>query len=88
MCVQFSLINYLSFVVRFVFLQTPEFFYMPEFLENHNDFDYGLPSGDLGNVELPPWARDPVTFVRLNREALGISLSSHFLLNLICTFIY
>ena len=52
---------------------------MPEFLENHNDINFGLPSGDLGNVELPPWATDPVTFVRLNREALGMfSLSFLF----------
>lgn len=45
---------------------------MPEFLENQNEFEFGFGAGDLGNVELPPWAEDPVSFVRLNREALGI----------------
>jgi hypothetical protein len=52
---------------------------MPEFLENHNDVNFGLPIGDLGNVELPPWAPDPVTFVRLNREALGMFFCFVFL---------
>lgn len=53
-------------------LQTPEFYYLPEFLVNHNEFNFGLPAGDPGNVELPPWATDAVSFVRLNRDALGI----------------
>jgi hypothetical protein len=36
---------------------------------NNNRFDFGL--GEAGDVELPPWADSPESFVRINREALG-----------------
>lgn len=52
---------------------TPEFFYLPEFLENRNDFEFGkLQSGESSNdVELPNWAKgDPKIFIAKNREAL------------------
>ena len=51
----------------------PEFFYLPEFLTNRNNFDLGLKqSGEmLDHVLLPPWAKnDPREFVRVHREAL------------------
>ncbi|ODQ82000.1 hypothetical protein BABINDRAFT_18517, partial [Babjeviella inositovora NRRL Y-12698] len=51
----------------------PEFFYLPEFLTNDNNFEFGkLQSGEtINNVELPPWAKgDPKIFIRKNREAL------------------
>ncbi|KAL8838788.1 MAG: hypothetical protein Q9176_004861 [Flavoplaca citrina] len=52
----------------------PEFFYLPEFLLNPNNFDFGERQGDGGtidNVTLPPWAKgDPKIFVAKNREAL------------------
>jgi hypothetical protein len=47
---------------------------MPEFLCNVNGVKFGemqqnqQPMGDVG---LPPWARSPEEFVRINREALG-----------------
>ncbi len=44
---------------------------MPEFLVNHNHFNFGFDNKESSDVELPPWAPDAVTFVRLNREALG-----------------
>ena len=38
---------------------TPEFFYMPEFLENLNSYHLGVKQDGepLGNVGLPPWAK-------------------------------
>ncbi|KAL5677398.1 hypothetical protein ACJX0J_013529, partial [Zea mays] len=38
----------------------PEFFYMPEFLENSNSYHLGVKQdGELiGDVALPPWAKD------------------------------
>lgn len=52
---------------------TPEFFYLPEFLENQNNFEFGsLQTGKVvDNVELPKWSKgDPKIFVARNREAL------------------
>ena len=49
----------------------PEFFYLPEFLTNHNKFELGTKqNGDvLDNVILPPWAKaDPREFIRLHRK--------------------
>ncbi|XP_056659193.1 WD repeat and FYVE domain-containing protein 3 isoform X7 [Monodelphis domestica] len=51
----------------------PEFFYLPEFLLNSNNFDLGCKQNGtkLGNVILPPWAKgDPREFIRVHREAL------------------
>ena len=52
---------------------TPEFYYLPEFLVNVNDFDFGIrqTSQSIGSVELPPWAKgDPRIFIAKQREAL------------------
>lgn len=61
----------------------PEFFYMPEFLINSNSFNLGVKQvispithflrktgSVLGDVVLPPWAKTPYDFIRINREAL------------------
>ncbi|KAL2652898.1 hypothetical protein R1flu_021026 [Riccia fluitans] len=50
----------------------PEFFYMPEFLENSNQYYIGVKQDgeELADVVLPPWAKDAEEFVRKNREAL------------------
>ncbi|KAI4301193.1 hypothetical protein L6164_034497 [Bauhinia variegata] len=51
----------------------PEFFYMPEFLENRFNLDLGeKQSGEkVGDVILPPWARGSAReFIRKHREAL------------------
>ncbi|KAF9618607.1 hypothetical protein IFM89_002302 [Coptis chinensis] len=51
----------------------PEFFYMPEFLENRFDLDLGeKQSGEkVGDVVLPPWAKGSSReFIRKHREAL------------------
>ncbi|KAH1067050.1 hypothetical protein J1N35_032037 [Gossypium stocksii] len=51
----------------------PEFFYMPEFLENRFSLDLGeKQSGEkVGDVHLPPWAKGSAReFIRMHREAL------------------
>ncbi|KAG9480633.1 hypothetical protein GDO78_012215 [Eleutherodactylus coqui] len=51
----------------------PEFFYLPEFLLNSNNFDLGCKQNGtkLCDVILPPWAKgDPREFIRVHREAL------------------
>ncbi|BFZ61549.1 Beige protein-like 1 [Saitoella coloradoensis] len=52
----------------------PEFFYLPEFLDNSNGFDFGVLQGSgtsVSDVILPPWAKgDPRIFIQKHREAL------------------
>ncbi|XP_059163899.1 WD repeat and FYVE domain-containing protein 3-like isoform X2 [Physella acuta] len=51
----------------------PEFFYLPDFLLNKNNFDLGVKQNgvSLGDVLLPPWAKgDPREFIRVHRQAL------------------
>ncbi|KAM7408785.1 hypothetical protein PAMA_002489 [Pampus argenteus] len=59
----------------------PEFFYLPDFLLNSNHIQLGcMEDGTaLGDVELPPWAKnDPQEFIRIQREALESDyVSSH-----------
>ncbi|KAG7196242.1 uncharacterized protein KQ657_000255 [Scheffersomyces spartinae] len=71
---------------------TPEFFYLPEFLMNANNFELGhYQSGEAVNdVELPAWAHgDPMIFVAKNREALEspyVSAHLHLWIDLIFGF--
>lgn len=68
---------------------TPEFFYLPEFLVNSNNFEFGvLQNGDVpSDVVLPPWAHgDPKIFIAKNREALEssyVSANLHLWIDLI-----
>ncbi|XP_047018830.1 WD repeat and FYVE domain-containing protein 3 isoform X2 [Helicoverpa zea] len=58
----------------------PEFFYLPEFLVNSNNFDLGCKQSGvaLGDVVLPAWARgDPREFIRAHRAALESDYVSH-----------
>ncbi|EDV25542.1 uncharacterized protein TRIADDRAFT_23507 [Trichoplax adhaerens] len=51
----------------------PEFFTLPTFLMNNNHFDLGEKQNGtkLGEVILPPWAKNSAyQFIRINREAL------------------
>jgi hypothetical protein len=52
----------------------PTFFYLPDFLGNSNNFDYGVAQAGktIQDVTLPPWAHgDPNNkFIRMNRQAL------------------
>nr|BAD25221.1 putative LvsC [Oryza sativa Japonica Group] len=67
----------------------PEFFYMPEFLENSNSYHLGVKQDGepLGNVGLPPWAKGcPEEFIHINREALEseyVSSNLHHWIDLI-----
>lgn len=60
----------------------PEFFYMPEFLENRFNLDLGeKQSGEkVGDVVLPPWAKGSSReFMRRHREALESAYVSEHL---------
>eukprot|EP01133_Synstelium_polycarpum_P015258 gene15258-18064_t len=51
----------------------PEFFYLPDFLVNDNNFNMGIKQDGVkvDNVVLPPWANgDPRLFVKKHLEAL------------------
>ncbi|KAI8839278.1 hypothetical protein BC829DRAFT_447224 [Chytridium lagenaria] len=51
----------------------PEFFFLPEFLQNLNKFDFGKKQTgeDIDDILLPPWAKgDPRLFILKHREAL------------------
>lgn len=67
----------------------PEFFYLPEFLTNSNNFDLGCKQNgvQLGDVVLPPWAKDdPQEFIRVHRAALecdAVSSKLHHWIDLI-----
>ena len=67
----------------------PEFFYLPDFLVNHNYFKLGRKQNGipLNDVILPPWAKgDPHEFIRLHREALEseyVSMHLHEWIDLI-----
>ncbi|CCG20725.1 Bph1 protein [Candida orthopsilosis Co 90-125] len=67
----------------------PEFYYLPEFLVNSNNFDFGkLQNGEkCDDVKLPPWAKgDPKLFIAKNREALEspyVSANLHLWIDLV-----
>ncbi|XP_006879701.1 PREDICTED: neurobeachin [Elephantulus edwardii] len=50
----------------------PEFFYLPEMFVNNNGYNLGVREDEtvVNDVELPPWAKKPEDFVRINRMAL------------------
>ncbi|KQK00661.1 BEACH domain-containing protein C2 isoform X2 [Brachypodium distachyon] len=50
----------------------PEMFYLPEVFTNANSADLGTNQliRNLGSVELPPWAENPVDFIHKHRKAL------------------
>lgn len=47
----------------------PEFFYLPEMFVNGNNYNLGVMEDGtvVSDVELPPWAKTPEEFVRINR---------------------
>eukprot|EP01080_Neovahlkampfia_damariscottae_P002185 gene2185-2049_t len=67
----------------------PEFFYLPEFLENVNRINFGLTQSEnfVDNIELPPWTGDSaIKFIKTMREALEsdyVSQNLHHWIDLI-----
>eukprot|EP00127_Corallochytrium_limacisporum_P000779 Clim_evm65s25 gene=Clim_evmTU65s25 len=66
----------------------PEFYSLPDFLRNLNDLDLGVTQRGkvVNDVELPPWAKTPEEFIRINRKALEseyVSLHLHHWIDLI-----
>ncbi|QSL65851.1 hypothetical protein MERGE_000130 [Pneumocystis wakefieldiae] len=61
----------------------PEFFYLPEFLVNSNNYKFGKKQGSneiIDSVILPPWAKgDPKLFIKKHREALECDYVSEHL---------
>lgn len=47
----------------------PEFYYLPEMFVNANTYNLGVMEDGtvVSDVELPPWAKTPEEFVRINR---------------------
>lgn len=47
----------------------PEFYYLPEMFVNANTYNLGVMEDAtvVSDVELPPWAKTPEEFVRINR---------------------
>mmetsp|Transcript_15194 Transcript_15194/g.11049 ORF Transcript_15194/g.11049 Transcript_15194/m.11049 type:complete len:232 (+) Transcript_15194:334-1029(+) len=56
---------------------TPEFFFMPEFLRNHNLNNFGLSQlkqYSVNDLKLPRWAKSEHDFVRVQRELLEVEI--------------
>lgn len=55
----------------FIYVQEliPEFYYLPEIFVNSNNYNLGVMDDGtvVSDVELPPWAKTPEEFVRINR---------------------
>ena len=47
----------------------PEFYYLPDMFVNANSYSLGETEEkrEVSDVELPPWAKTPEDFVRINR---------------------
>jgi hypothetical protein len=60
----------------------PEFYYLPDFLQNINHLNLGITQRDemIHHVQLPPWAHsDPKEFIRVHRMALECKYISEHL---------
>ena len=54
----------------------PQLFYLPEMFLNNEAFNFGIRQNgqEVDHVELPPWAPDARTFVKVHRQALESSI--------------
>lgn len=61
----------------FIYVQEliPEFYYLPEIFVNSNNYNLGVMDDGtvVSDVELPPWAKTPEEFVRINRLVRWLS---------------
>lgn len=53
----------------------PEFYYLPEMFVNANSYNLGVMEDGtvVSDVELPPWAKSPEEFVRINRLVRNVN---------------
>ncbi|KFR07094.1 Neurobeachin, partial [Nipponia nippon] len=58
----------------------PEFYYLPEMFVNSNGYNLGIREDEVvvNDVDLPPWAKKPEDFVRINRMFHLQALESEF----------
>lgn len=56
----------------------PEFYYLPEMFVNANSYNLGVMEDGtvVSDVELPPWAKSPEEFVRINRQVRNVDRHS------------
>ena len=57
----------------------PEFYFIPEMLENKNNIVFNtspINKKDISTVDLPPWSRSPIEFVKIMRDALESDIVS------------
>uniref|UniRef100_A0A8C3CQS4 Neurobeachin n=1 Tax=Cairina moschata TaxID=8855 RepID=A0A8C3CQS4_CAIMO len=56
----------------------PEFYYLPEMFVNSNGYNLGIREDEVvvNDVELPPWAKKPEDFVRINRMAMEAQIQN------------
>ncbi|KAI2668564.1 Lipopolysaccharide-responsive and beige-like anchor protein [Labeo rohita] len=68
----------------------PEFYYLPEMFVNSNNYNLGVMDDGtvVSDVELPPWAKTPEEFVRINRLVRSLSVSISFLSRSLSIFLY
>lgn len=70
-----STIQHLCINVKFYYVFSlcqeliPEFYYLPEMFVNSNGYNLGIREDEVvvNDVDLPPWAKKPEDFVRINR---------------------
>lgn len=68
--IQHLCINIMSHCVFSPFQELiPEFYYLPEMFVNSNGYNLGIREDEVvvNDVDLPPWAKKPEDFVRINR---------------------
>lgn len=67
-----------SMALFFIYIQEliPEFYYLPEIFVNSNNYNLGVMDDGtvVSDVELPPWAKTPEEFVRINRLVRWLSI--------------
>ncbi len=64
----------------------PEFYYLPEMFVNANNYNLGVMEDGtvVSDVELPPWAKSPEEFVRINRLVRSMKRHAPICINVQC----